>query len=104
MDRVACCARPCSRTASLDRAAKRGDVEWICDEHWVMIPKDIRHAYLSARGSGSDQLGGAIWEWARCRQAAINAENAERWTIVRPEPVCEYRERPAPSEGGRETR
>lgn len=78
-DRVACCARPCGRTANLDRMALRGDVEWICDEHWAMIPKPTRHAYLLARAAGAEQLGDAVWLWAACRQAAINAENAERW-------------------------
>lgn len=64
-----------------------------------MIPKATRATYLRARYAGATQMGEALWWWAACRQAAINAENAARWGIVEPETLCEDGSRRSPDGG-----
>lgn len=74
--RIACCVPFCRRTCRNDR----GWAEWICGNHWRLVPKQYRRAYqrfLRHRrkpprdtvltASAGDRL------WSRVKRAAFEA-------------------------------
>lgn len=64
--RVACCVPFCGRTTS------RPYSEWICSNHWRLVPKRKRQLYSLAKRRRKPESVQAFL-WSRCKVAAIQA-------------------------------
>ncbi len=71
--RLTCIAPGCRRSHRNDE----GFAEWLCQKHWVMVPKATRRAYHRARRlrrKGAKSGDACARLWARCvRVATIEA-------------------------------
>jgi hypothetical protein len=73
-DRIQCLVPGCRCTAARRRFVDgiRPEMEWICQKHWVLVPRDLRQNKTRA-ARRKKPLAANYW-WRKCREAAI-AEN-----------------------------
>lgn len=68
--RLTCCIPGCRRTTA------KPFTEWICANHWRLIPKAVRQVYQRAKRRHKDQA--ALYRlWGRCKRIAIERNFTE---------------------------
>lgn len=64
-ERIPCCVPFCQRTT--DKPHK----EWICEQHWKLVPVRYRYVYRQAVRLGRGVTAAVIWQ--RIKRKAIEA-------------------------------